>query len=115
VFPPNSSPSLAFLQFENESKEIVMKLNIPAKKDYAFVLGEADYQVIDVQFKEQNKNGDAMIILKLKVTDENDSTRTVYDGLTLNDKGATKVHAFGASIGMVDEFDALEIDTDELI
>lgn len=89
-----------------------MIIALPEKKEIK--LGKVDFVVEEVKLKE-TKKGDAMVILKLNVKDDEGFEKVVYDFLILNEENNWRVHSFGESIGMQAEFESLQVSDEDII
>jgi len=92
-----------------------MKLNIAPKsipKPLALEVMAFEVDGIEVKL---TKNGDQMIVVKLQVTDSFGVTKYIKDYLITSEDKNWRLYKFADAIGMREQFESGEIDTDDLV
>ena len=91
-----------------------MKLILAQDKPLEIQLGAVDFKVHSITNKE-NEQGDTVLNVKLVGIDSEGVKQTIYENFVNNEAAVWKIYQFGESLGLGEQFESREIDTNELI
>ena len=95
------------MRFTPKSADEIAEAGLLPDGDYGFEVAAAEDAV--------SKSGNEMVVLTLKVFDEDDGARTIKDYLVATDGGMRKVRGFAVACGLLAEYEAGSLEADDMI